>query len=394
MLVEVDSPEALASFLERGGGLAGAVVQGLDLSAETARIVAAPAAGAVLLGCRLEPAALGHVVASGGLVFPRLGDLPYQPFRGQLYTVEELLAGYRPGDDASYWRDTLDGRVYAHFDGLRRAGPVPLLDTLAQRLHDHAVDDAVGDLLGDRQRPRRVVAIMGGHGQRRDEAAYLEVARLARSLTRRGYFVMTGGGPGAMEAGNLGAHLAPRPDPELERAVATLAAAPTFASSGFVDRALEVRGSVPSGGESLGVPTWFYGHEPTNVFATHVAKYFANSLREDGLLSLATHGVVYAPGSAGTIQEVFADAAQNHYGSLGTVSPMVFLGVDYWTRVKPVYPLLETLAAGRPYAGLLAVVDDAETAVEFLAGHPPLEVAPPVSRSLPPRGRPRRRPGL
>ena len=35
-----------------------------------------------------------------------------------------------------------------------------------------------------------------------------------------------------------------------------------------------------------------------------MAKYFSNSLREDGLLAIATHGVVYAPGSAGTTQDV------------------------------------------------------------------------------------------
>ena len=51
--------------------------------------------------------------------------------------------------------------------------------------------------------------------------------------------------------------------------------------------ALAVRDRCPGGRQSLGVPTWFYGHEPTNLFATHVAKYFANSIREDGLLAIA-----------------------------------------------------------------------------------------------------------
>ena len=40
------------------------------------------------------------------------------------------------------------------------------------------------------------------------------------------------------------------------------------------------------------------------------------------------------------------DAAQNHYVTFGVVSPMVFLGTHYWTREKPVYPLLTALAAG------------------------------------------------
>ena len=41
-----------------------------------------------------------------------------------------------------------------------------------------------------------------------------------------------------------------------------------------------------------------------------------------GLLAIAKHGVIYAPGSAGTIQEIFQDAAQNHYSSFGPPSPM------------------------------------------------------------------------
>ena len=53
-------------------------------------------------------------------------------------------------------------------------------------------------------------------------------------------------------------------------------------------------------GPSLAVPTWFYGHEPSNLFASHIAKYFSNSIREDTLLAVALYGIVFAPGSAGT----------------------------------------------------------------------------------------------
>ena len=104
----------------------------------------------------------------------------------------------------------------------------------------------------------------------------------------------------------------------------------------------------PDGAESLAVPTWFYGHEPTNQFATHVAKYFANSIREDGLLAIATRGVVFSPGAAGTTQEVFQDATQNHYAVFGTASPMVFLDSVFWNEILPAEPLLRTLAGDRP----------------------------------------------
>ena len=44
---------------------------------------------------------------------------------------------------------------------------------------------------------------------------------------------------------------------------------------------------------SLALPTWHYGHEPFTPFATHVAKYFLNSIREDVLLTLASCGIIF-----------------------------------------------------------------------------------------------------
>ena len=82
--------------------------------------------------------------------------------------------------------------------------------------------------------------------------------------------------------------------------------------------------------------------------------------------------MIFAPGSAGTIQEIFQDAAQNHYGTFGTVSPMVFFGRRYWTEEKPVYPVLEGLARGRQYGELLTITDEVEEVVEFILSHPPV----------------------
>src|SRR6185295_2615700 len=100
---------------------------------------------------------------------------------------------------------------------------------------------------------------------------------------------------------------------------------------------------------SLGVPTWLYGHEPTTPLATHIAKYFQNSVREDGLVTIAKSGIVYSEGSAGTVQEIFQDASQNYYGD--AFYPMVFLsapGTDYWSRTLPVRPLIEALLGKKP----------------------------------------------
>jgi len=369
MRPELDSDDDLVHHLGVTGNLDGVVVQGLDLERHDAALRGVPVTGAVFLGCRMSPALHAHAHAGGALVFPRLDDLPYRPYRPALYTPDELLAGYQRGRPDSR-ADSLDARIYRHAERHGRGSNLGVLEALAQRLHDHAIDDALGDLLASS--PRMVAAIMGGHALARDQPAYREVAHIGRGLAERGFLVASGGGPGAMEATHLGAFVAGRDRGELDRAIAELAPAPDHHHPDWLERALAVRDRLGApGATSLGIPTWFYGDEPFNVFATQVAKYFSNSLREDGLLAVATGGVVYAPGSAGTIQEIFMDAAQNHYGTLGVISPMVFLGVDYWTRTRPVYPLVRDLAAGRAYADLIAIVDGADQAVGFLADHPP-----------------------
>jgi hypothetical protein len=80
----------------------------------------------------------------------------------------------------------------------------------------------------------------------------------------------------------------------------------------------------PCAGSNLGLPTWLFGHQPPNFFATHIGKVFYNSLREDGLVTVADGGIIFAEGDAGTVQEVFQDAAQNYYRPAGTApTPMV-----------------------------------------------------------------------
>ncbi len=72
-----------------------------------------------------------------------------------------------------------------------------------------------------------------------------------------------------------------------------------------------------SGRDTLGVPTWFYGHEPPNLFATAIAKYFRNATREAILLQICDAGIVFLPGAGGTVQEIFQDACENYYATAG-----------------------------------------------------------------------------
>ena len=315
----------------------------------------------IFMGCKI-PASMRSRVDDNCYIFPSLPK-PFMLFPAKLYSAQTLYAGYEPSQP-----DTMlscyDSRVYAHYIAQGKQA-ADIGETLARSLHDHSMSDALHDMLAEYDE-RAVVAVMGGHAVSRTDEMYTTVARLSKQLTERGRLMISGGGPGAMEATHLGAWMAGRTQEELLTAIEMLACAPKFEDEGWMASAYDVMARYPRDERycSIGIPTWFYGHEPATPFASHIAKYFDNSIREDGLLAIAKGGVIYSPGSASTMQEVFQDAAQNHYKTFGYASPMVFLGREHWTQTMPVYPLLEQLQAEGRYKNLiLSLVDTAEEAV-------------------------------
>ncbi|GAA4807301.1 LOG family protein [Streptomyces ziwulingensis] len=357
--------ESLAEFDEvvaDRGTLAHHRVQAVDLTGRTRALKTLDTSDAVFLGCAMEPAAEVAVRAAGALVFPPVPGLPFDPYRARVHSPEELFASLEDGYEA-----TPDARAYAWFQRTKADGDI--FASMLRAVHDDAVSDAVDELLVD----ARVVGVMGGHAMARGTEEYAGAARLGRVLARSGFTVATGGGPGAMEAANLGAYLAPYQDSVLGEALLPLAKAPSFTPSvtEWARAAFEVRARWPEGGASVGIPTWFYGHEPPNAFATHIAKYFANATREDGLLARSNAGVIFLPGAAGTVQEVFDNATPNYYGSRGEPTPMVLVDRAHWTERLPAWPLLRALAEGRAMESRIALVDrieDAPKALKRLAG--------------------------
>ena len=334
--------------------LSGWHVQAVDLTGRSEALRRASVAGALFLGCRFGPGDEESVRARGAVVFPTVPGVPVDVYRPALYTSRDLY-------DTEDYAATLDARAYAWSQQPRE------LDTaLAQALHDHAIDDALTAWV----RGRRLVGVMGGHTVQRGEPAYAEAARLGRALGRH-RVVATGGGPGAMEAANLGAYLAHEPEEALAQALRILSATPLFRPDvgAWVSTAFDVLARHPEGSASLGIPTWHYGHEPPNPFATAIAKYFRNATREAILLEVCEAGIVFLPGAAGTTQEIFQDACENYYADESSVAPMVLVGADYWTRMVPAWPMLSALARGRPMETQIHLVDSvAEAATVVLAG--------------------------
>jgi len=382
---EIDSIEDFESWIS-SKQIKRKAIQDLILDRYEDKILKHTYKGSLFLGCGLTDISAGHIVKTGGVVISNSDEVKFEVHRSKLYNRFELFNGFDVKKIDSY-KDSYDYKIYKEFVNTGKENPESILVSLMRRLHDHSITDALMEAIAG----RKVVAIMGGHSLERSEEYYLKVALIARRLTQKGFLMVSGGGPGAMEATHLGAYFSGRSEEELKLAIDEMKIRPFSAVQGkeyndkdWLNRAWEIIDKYPiiKGKEkesmSIGIPTWLYGHEPPAPFATHIAKYFANSVREDGLLSIAKYGVIFSPGSAGTIQEIFQDATQNHYASDNTdteikryVSPMILFGVKRWTVEKPAWNLIQRVSDGKPYGQLLSLTDNVEDVIESILSYDP-----------------------
>ena len=334
-------------FAAGARSLAGWRVVGLDLTERGAALLERSLAQSLFLGCEFADGDDEAVRRAGGIVLHDMPGTPVDPYRATLYSPADLY-------DTSPYERTLDARAYAWS---RRGGSPD--DALAKALHDHSIDGALATWVAG----RRIVGVMGGHAHERGSEAYADAARLGHALGSR-LTVATGGGPGAMEAANLGAFV---PD-DLDAALASLARVPSFRPDvgEWARAAFDVLDATSGGRDSLGIPTWHYGHEPPNPFATSIAKFFRNAPREAILLEVCNAGIVFLPGAGGTVQEVFQDACENYYADQSAVASMVLVGRRHWTEELPVWPLLQRLAAGRAMEPHVHLVDSVDEAVALV----------------------------
>lgn len=391
MKTEIRTDAELEAWLKLPGP---AVIQYLDLTAASGRIASRDLTDCAFLGCIMTADLASAAAKNECLVLPAIKpskEAPFNPYSVSLYTPDELYAGYDP-DDAAPKEPYFDLLVYQSY---MDKGPPTVLKPAAadalllRRMHDATLGTALDLFVKAAQ--GRIVAIMGGHDRGRDDPLFLEVAMLALELMRKGYVIATGGGPGLMEAANLGAYAAGFSDPnvEVQKAVDRLKSAPTYKDANWLSVGYKTWRAMgapldPAKSRNLGIPTWFYGHEPPNLFATDVAKYFENSVREEGLLAIAHSGVIFAEGNAGTVQEIFQDACQNYYRTYAqSKSPMVLIGTSYWNsaysdygnpsdRKRAVYPVLKKLASEKGFADYVHLTDSISDAIDFIVKHPPV----------------------
>ncbi|GAA4401346.1 LOG family protein [Fodinibacter luteus] len=361
---EIESLPDLHAVLRSSRPMCGLRLQDLDLTGHEEELLArTDVEGMVVLGGRVTEHLGAHLRTHGALVFPTDPHAPVNPYRSSLYQPHELYEGLREHG----YESTPDARAY-HWS---RDGTLAhdAFVTLLRAIHDDSMSDALDEFIGHAP----VVGVMGGHALGRDTDRFAAAAHLGHRLATAGLVVATGGGPGAMEAANLGA-LAPS-EAALATALARLREVPSFrpAIEPWALAALDVHDALvampvaDTRVRSIGIPTWFYGHEPPNVFCNGIGKYFSNAIREDGLLARCTHGLVVLEGAAGTVQEVFQVATRLYYAPANAVLPVVVLvGRRHWTQDVPVWAPLTALAAGRPMAQRLHLADSVDEAAELV----------------------------
>ncbi len=136
----------------------------------------------------------------------------------------------------------------------------------------------------------KAVTIFGSARLKVDCQYYSQAVQLAGDLARQGYVIITGGGPGIMEAGN--------------------------------------KGAIEAGGRSIGLNVDLPHEQAPNAYQTDELKFRYFFVRKVMLVKYSTAFVVF-PGGFGTIDELF-EALTLVQTKKVTPFPVFLVGVDYW----------------------------------------------------------------
>ena len=175
------------------------------------------------------------------------------------------------------------------------------------------------------------VSIFGGARMPKGSRHYRDGMQIAEMLVERGYSVITGGGPGIMEAAN--------------------------------------RGASQNGGESVGLSIKLPHEQGTNDYAGTVVEFNYFFARKVMFVKYAC-GFVCMPGGFGTLDEVFEALTLVQTRKIKN-APIVLFGSEFWAGLVDwlaEVPVDQRLLSKRDIR-LFHVTDDPEEAVALIDRH-------------------------
>lgn len=172
------------------------------------------------------------------------------------------------------------------------------------------------------------VSIFGSARVASDDPMYHTAYELGRRLVERGFTIITGGGPGIMEAGNKGAH--------------------------------------DAGGMSIGLGIELPHEQGINDYVSLGINFRYFFVRKVMFLKYS-RGFITMPGGFGTFDELFESLTLLQTGKV-TQFPLVLFGVDYWS---PLVDWLKYTVEARGYISpgdtdIFLLTDSVDEAVEAM----------------------------
>lgn len=176
----------------------------------------------------------------------------------------------------------------------------------------------------------RVVSVFGSHLDKEGEKEYEQARKLGCLLAKENIVVLTGGGPGAMEAAN--------------------------------------RGALEGGGRSVGINLELGKQEQRNPYVNERLCFHYLFIRRV-MLAHAAQAYVFFPGGYGTLDEFFEIATLIVTEKIYQKIPIILIGRDYWDSLKKWMervPLKKHRAISKHEFFFWKIVDDEKQAFEIL----------------------------
>jgi uncharacterized protein (TIGR00730 family) len=171
------------------------------------------------------------------------------------------------------------------------------------------------------------VTVFGSARIQRNDPHYELAMKMGAAIARLGFTVMTGGGPGIMEAAN--------------------------------------RGAKEAGGRSVGCTIELPSEQPANAYLDRCVRLHYFFVRKT-LLVKYSYAFVVMPGGAGTLDELFEALTLIQTAKIKNF-PVVIMGTDYW---KELIDFMNKMAQRRMIAdadlNLIYATDSVEEAIEHI----------------------------